>query len=397
MLVAFTITPWMAYHAPAAVDVRQGARRSTRRRAGLPTRGLPRGRSGSSSTAAARGSARCSRRRSCALVGGAVALAPVGRGPAQDAPLRQQERAAARPRHARGDARSRRPTRARRATSSATSRPCPEVDRRHSLRRRRRARSTSTASCATTTCAQAPNLADVRVNLVPEEATARSRATRSRCGCATTSRRSRRRHGARAEDRRDAAGPAGPRDARRRGATAARRPRLRASSSTAARGGRAPPRRRAGRRRRRRHGRGDARRASTSCSTRRRPRSTASRPRTWSRTLRLALSRRRAVATRPRAGRAPAAPRSRCVLARAERSGAEELGRLPRRRARRGDLVPLAELGRFDERARGPADLPQGPASASSSSLGEAAGRPPAEAVLAMEQSLHGRARCPAA
>ncbi len=78
--------------------------------------------------------------------------------------------------------------------------------------------------------------------------------------------------------------------------------------------------------------------------------------------------------------------RLRLVLGRAERSGPEELSRL-RVAGASGTLVPLAEIGRFVERVE---DQPvfHKDLERTVFVLGEVAGRPPAEAVLAMERSL---------
>jgi multidrug efflux pump subunit AcrB len=81
--------------------------------------------------------------------------------------------------------------------------------------------------------------------------------------------------------------------------------------------------------------------------------------------------------------------RLRLVLPRTARSGAEELSRVSVKGAG-GSIVPLAELGRFTTR---PEDQPVTHKDLERTVfvLGEVAGRPPAEAVFAMEKSLADR------
>ena len=80
------------------------------------------------------------------------------------------------------------------------------------LRRARRRPTTSTAWCATTSCAAAPHLADLQVNLVPQGRAADAEPRRSPGACATRCCRSRAQFGAH-QGGRGAAGPAGAADA----------------------------------------------------------------------------------------------------------------------------------------------------------------------------------------
>ncbi len=102
------------------------------------------------------------------------------------------------------------------------------------------------------------------------------------------------------------------------------------------------------------------------------------------RTLRLALSGADAATVHEPSEREPL--RLRLVLDRARRSGAAEVSRVSVRGAA-GTLVPLAELGSFAEVPEDPPifhkDLER-----TVFVLGEVAGRPPAEAVFAMQASL---------
>ena len=200
-----------------------------------------------------------------------------------------------------------------------------------------------------------PNLADIRVNLLAQ---ARARPAEPRPDAAAAQRpgghrpASRRAHQA----RRDAARSARARDARGRGARFARAvlggPR-RGRRATSSGGSPAWSRSSTPTSWSRRSPRG-----STSCSTRRRPRCTASRPPTS-----CARCGSRSTGDQPATVHEPGERqplRLRLVLSRAERSGPEELARL-RVKGRTGVLVPLAEIGRFEERSDDLHDHAQGP------------------------------------
>jgi len=105
------------------------------------------------------------------------------------------------------------------------------------------------------------------------------------------------------------------------------------------------------------------------------------------RTLRLALSGEEPATVHDRSERSPL--RLRLVLARAQRSGGEELARL-RVAGAGGVLVPLAEIGRFERRDE---DVPvyHKDLERTVFVLAEVAGRPPVEAVGAMQASLAAR------
>ena len=228
---------------------------------------------------------------------------------------------------------------------------------------------------------QGPNLADIRINLLPK-------------------------HEARpAEPRPDALAaqrPGGPRPASRRAHQARR---------AAARSARArDPRRRGARVRTRCPGRTSSRRDATSSggSPAWTPSST---PTSWwrsestrfdfvldkekaalhgvatadvVRTLRLALE-----GDQPATVHEPGerqALRLRLVLSRAERSGPEELARL-QVKGRTGVLVPLAEIGRFEERADD-LTIMHKDLERTVFVLGDVTGRPPADVVFAIEDDV---------
>ncbi len=102
------------------------------------------------------------------------------------------------------------------------------------------------------------------------------------------------------------------------------------------------------------------------------------------RTLRLALTGEEPATVHEEGERNPL--RLKLVLSRADRSGPEELSRLRVEGASRA-LVPLAEIGRFEDREE---DQPVFHKDLERVVFvtGEVAGRPPAEAVLSMERSL---------
>ena len=214
MVVAFTITPWLALPRCSSSDVRRG---STRQRApttatdvDAPT-GFYRARCWRRCSTRPRRRVGCSSAIGVAARRSALLLAVIARGAAQDAALRQQERvrscvldlprghdAGATPTRSRAISKRVLATRAR---GDATSRPTSGSARRW----------TSTAWCGTTTCAAAATWRTSASTWCPRSEREQQR-TRSRCACGRELERDRGARTARdIEDRRVAARPAGAR------------------------------------------------------------------------------------------------------------------------------------------------------------------------------------------
>ncbi len=387
LVVAFTVTPWMAYHLAAERAVRRGGRAPNEPK---PARRLSRSTAACSASSSTR---RCralgdARRRPRAARLAAASCSRVGHVPLKMLPFDNKNELQVvldLPEGTTLEA----PT-PRSATSSAYLADRARGDRLRILRRHREPDRLQRPRAPLRPARRAPNLADMRVNLVAKDRRTPADPRRSRCGCATTSRRSRERAGAALKIVEVPPGPAGARDARRRGPRSGEPRRTRDLIAAGARASSARLARETGRRRRRRLRRG------RSIAARLRPRQGEG-----------GAARRRDGRGRPHAcgWRSPAptpatvhdaaasARRSalRLRLDRAQRSGAAELGAPAGREAGAAASSRSPSSAASASVDRRQPIYPQGPGARRLRPGADVAGRAPAEVVLALERALAAR------